>query len=179
MTQNDELLLIAKLGRAHGVHGEIRFFPIDETSTTLGSVKKLWLGRDDNEPKQAYAIEWAKAMGRFFAVKLKGVDDRDLAMSMTGLLAYIPRAALPKLKSQFYAHELLGFALIDENGKVWGRVLDVDSALASDIIIYARPTGGEGMLPWVDYYVQDVELEKKQIGVRADTMPQIDEVYDI
>lgn len=168
--------MVGKVGRAHGVRGAVRVFPLDEESTSLEHVGCVYLSREEGDAR-SYKLEHVKRCGRYYAVKLEGCDERDGASALTGLACYIERSALPPLKGMFYAVDMVGAVLIDENDKVWGRVLDVECAPASDIIIYRRPSGGQGMVPLVSHYVGEIDVESGRIQVRAESMAQIDEVY--
>jgi ribosomal 30S subunit maturation factor RimM len=59
----DDLLAIGRVGRAHGLKGELRVDLFNADSDALEQVEELWLSKhaDGAAGAKAHAIEWARA----------------------------------------------------------------------------------------------------------------------
>lgn len=174
MNQPQSLIAIGKVGRAHGIKGEIRVFPDDPDSASLRYVREIYVG----EEKRRYHVLHVTSCNRFEALTLDGITDRDEAFALTGLTVYIDRAALKPLRKAYYACDLKGLQIIDENGKCWGVVCDVLPNGAQDMLRYATESGVKGLIPFVSEYVGDVDLDAKTVQVDASWMASIHAVYE-
>jgi len=178
----DDPVRIGKVGRAHGVRGEVRVFTDHADSEALSLVEELWLERDDSTV-QRFAIERARRGTRFWIVKLAGVDDRDVAAALTHDICLVERDALPELEDDdvFYAHDLVGLRCIDLEGSELGEVVDIFDNGAHLVLVFRRrgepwhqsdvsdardQTDDEMMVPFVDAHVGEVDLERGTIEIR-------------
>jgi 16S rRNA processing protein RimM len=73
------------------------------------------------------------------------------------------RKQLPPEK--FFIDDLIGCAVVDEEGKKFGEVVSVD-ALPSQMFYSVQTKKGSVMLPAVKEFVLSVDVEKKEIIVR-------------
>lgn len=168
-----EKIRIGVVGRAHGIRGAIRVFTDDPESDSLLRAKTVYLG----EEQKAYRVLQATRCVRFIALQLEGVDDRDLAFSLTGQEVRICRAELRPLRGAYYACDLVGLQLRDELGQTWGTVTGVTSSGAQEILVYRRNAGGTGYVPFVAAHVGDVDLEGGFVQVESGWMQELDDVY--
>lgn len=169
---------VGKVGRAHGVTGALRIFMDDETSDSLLGQALIYLAPEAGGQARPYKVIRAQRAGRFVAVTLEGVDDRDLAASLTGEIVFIERTALKDLRNAFYACDLVGLSLVDETDKVWGKVDAVIPNGPQDLLRYIRPDKRLGFIPFVKAHVGDVDFESQQISVDAEWMAELDAVYE-
>lgn len=168
---SSELIRIGVVGRAHGIRGEIRVFLDEPGSNTLLRVKRVYL---DGVP---YEVNHAVRCGRFVALALNGINDRDAAFALTGCEVFVERASLRRLRDAYYACDLAGMALVDEQGRRWGVVKDIVAGCAHDLLHYERVQGGMGFVPFVSAHVGEVDLEAKIVTVESEWMAQLDAVY--
>lgn len=173
MDEAQEKIRVGVVGRAHGVHGAIRVFMDDADSDSLLRAKTVFLGADET----AFKVQRATRCGRFVALELDGIADRDRAFELTGLEVRILRSALRPLKNAFYACDLIGLELCDENDHRWGRIDAIMPSGAHDLLRYVRPTGGMGYVPFVSAHVGKIDMENKTVQVDAQWMAELDEVY--
>ena len=76
----------------------------------------------------------------------------------------VERADLPPTaEDEYYTFELAGLEVVEENGRVLGRVADVIPGVANDVL--ELDTGV--LLPMVEDCVQHVDLEAGRIDVAA------------
>jgi 16S rRNA processing protein RimM len=81
-----------------------------------------------------------------------------------GTLLEVERDALPPTgEDEYYAFELTGLEVVEENGRVLGTVADVIPGVANDVL--ELDTGV--LLPMVEDCVRNVDLEARRIDVAA------------
>lgn len=168
-----ERIHVGVVGRAHGIRGAIRVFTDDAGSDSLLHVKAVYLGTE----AEARRVLRATRCGRFVALELDGVDDRDKAFALTGLDVYIDRGALRPLRNAFYACDLVGLSIRDADGREWGTVAAVVPGSAHEILEYRRSAGGTGYMPFVAAHVGRVDLDAKTVEVDSAWMAALDAVY--
>jgi 16S rRNA processing protein RimM len=105
------------------------------------------------------------------AVKLQGVDDRNLAEALKGSKLYIDRAALPEIKKDdgFYFEDLVGLLAKDENDNIFGKVDGVFNFGAGDIIeVNFSTEKGTRMYPFSEEIVPTVDMEAGYIVINRE-----------
>lgn len=119
------LLEIGRLGRAHGIRGEIF---VSLTSDRIERVAEgaaieaegLWLTVVSSRPSS----------GRFI-VRFAEIESRDDAERMTGTIL---RAYPLEDPDALWVHEMIGSTVIDVDGRQWGKCIAVVANPASDLL---------------------------------------------
>ena len=163
---SDDLLLVAQIGGAHGVRGEVRITTFTADPMALASYKALV--RQDGSP--AVVIASARPAKAGLVARLKGVDDRDAAEGLRGLKLFISRAVLPPPEEdEFYLADLIGLAVETAAGELMGKVKAVQDFGAGDLLEIQPPQGASWWLPFTREAVPEVRIgEGKLIAVRPD-----------
>jgi 16S rRNA processing protein RimM len=147
------VVAIGRVGRAHGVRGEVRVAADGGSLARLGRVS---IGGAERK------IESARPMNDAWLVKLEGVDDRDAAEALRGLPVLARREELPEAgEGEVYVADLVGCLVLDGDEPV-GTVREVVSNGAQDLLVVER-AGGEALVPFVEPIVVSVDLEARRI----------------
>jgi hypothetical protein len=121
----------------------------DERWFAVGA--RLHVGDDEVE------VVGSKRAGGRPVVKL----DRDVPR---GAALEVDRAALPPTAAdEYYVFELVGLEVVEEGGRVLGRVASVEPGVANDVL--ELDTGLA--LPMVEDCVRDIDLEQGRILVAS------------
>ena len=97
---------------------------------------------------------------------LEGIDSRQRAEELKGLLVAVPRAALPEPdEHEFYWGDLVGLEVSNEAGESLGRVASLIGGAAHDVLVVRDEHGHERLLPFVDAVVRDVNRADGSIRV--------------
>ena len=100
-------------------------------------------------------------------LKLEGISDRDRAEALRGRELYVTEEDLPELpQGQYYVRDIIGMAVREENGTFLGEVTDVIQNTAQDIFEVQKQGGKKVLIPKVDEFVLNIDIEKKEILVR-------------
>ncbi|MDI6850846.1 MAG: ribosome maturation factor RimM, partial [bacterium] len=104
--------------------------------------------------------------GNTVIVKFKGIDTREVAEKLSGLLLFVPEEELPSTEpDEFYVKDLIGCKVI---------YLDQEAGLVSDYLaqgeigslVITTKEGIEVLLPFVKRFIQRVDLKQKEIEVK-------------
>ena len=79
---------------------------------------------------------------------------------MKNKIIYASRDDIELEEGDFFIADLVGLPVIDaDSGKEYGKLTDVINTGASDIYVIKTPTG-EAMMPAVDEFVEEIDLDK-------------------
>jgi 16S rRNA processing protein RimM len=90
-------------------------------------------------------------------VRFEQASDREAAEALRGTVLTVPRDEVPLEEGAFWVSDLEGAEVVDPNGDVVGVVEAVQDGLAHDLLVVARPDGGEVLIPVVDEFVEVTE----------------------
>jgi 16S rRNA processing protein RimM len=141
---------VGRVGRPHGLDGA---FFVDGASDDPGWFEKgvrLLAGGEEAE-----VVASRRGAGGRPVIRL----DRPVSR---GAVLEVPRDALPPTEEgEYYAFELVGLEVIEDGGRVIGRVEAVHPGPANDSL----DLGGGVLLPLVEACIQAVDLEAGRILV--------------
>jgi 16S rRNA processing protein RimM len=68
-------------------------------------------------------------------------------------------------QGRFYHHELIGFAVVNEDGEPIGTLADILQTGANDVYAVKRLDASEILLPAIPSVIRDIEPARRQIRV--------------
>lgn len=152
-------LVVARILRPHGVHGEVRAQVVTSYPELLGSHRVFFLASPRTpEVGREYRVEQVRVHAAVALLKLEGYDDRNAAEALRGMLVQIPlEHAVPLDDDEYYHHQIIGLKVETVDGTLLGHVVEVLETGADDVYI-VRGTLGEILLPAVSEVVQRIDL---------------------
>jgi 16S rRNA processing protein RimM len=164
----DRLILVAVVGGAFGVRGEVRITTYTEDPAALAGYRDLL--REDGSP--GLTVVSARPAKAGVVARIKDVTTPEQADALRGLKLYIPRERLPGPddEDEFYLADLVGLAVESPTGEALGKVRDVHNFGAGDLLEIAPAGGGPTWwLPFTREAVPEVRIaEGRLVGVRPD-----------
>ena len=161
-------LVVGRVVRPHGVRGELSVEVLSDAPERFVPGAELGVGDPDGPDPLGTAVVLAARLhlGRLL-LSLEGVEDRDTADRLRGAWLSIPAtSARPLDPGEFWAHQLVGLAVVDYQGRERGRVADVVPGAAHDLLAVEVPGGATALVPAVAALVT-VELEAGRVLVEA------------
>jgi 16S rRNA processing protein RimM len=156
---------VGRLGRPHGVVGEIRLDTMNGLPRGLEGYSRLFLG--DGRTVRPVTLAGWRFSDRWLLLTVQGVGDRDEVAALTGQTLYVLREELPPLEEGEYYHaDLLGSTVEDEAGRELGTVADVQSLGDYDMLTI-RAGARLWFLPVLGEYVLDIDAASSRIRVRV------------
>jgi 16S rRNA processing protein RimM len=171
------LLVVGQIGRPHGIRGEVtvdvrtdepaqRFAPGTVLQTDPGNANVERPAGAWRVPPKLVVDVARPHLGRLI-VAFEGIDDRNLAEDLRGVLLCVDSADLPTPDDpdEFNDHQLVGLAAQSPEGERLGEVIRVDHAPAADLLVLRRPDGRTALVPFVKAIVTDVDLDAGRVVV--------------
>jgi len=167
----DELIVLGKITSVHGVRGEVKVYSFTDPLDNLLDYRH-WTLRRAGEERQVELVR-GRLQGRLLVAKLKGFDDRDEARALADFEICIPLARLPRLEEgEYYWHQLEGLKVIDQAGRLLGRVDHLLETGANDVLVVSPCAGSlderERLLPYTAQCVLQVDLDAGEMRVDWD-----------
>ena len=167
----EEMIVLGKIVSVHGIRGEVKVYSFTDPLDNLLDYRR-WTLKRGNEVRQAELVQ-GRVQGNVLVVKLKGLDDREIARTFAEFEILVPRSELPVLDDgEFYWSQLEGLKVIDQNGQLFGILDHLLETGANDVMV-VKPCAGslddrERLLPYTDQCIQAVDLEAGEIRVDWD-----------
>jgi 16S rRNA processing protein RimM len=94
------------------------------------------------------------------------VTTRDAAGALRGASIGVPHELLPALAAdEHYQADLVGMVVVNRGGDVLGTVVDFVESGAHPIVRVARAEGGERLIPWIEQFIDRVDVAARRIDV--------------
>lgn len=153
---SSDRVLIAEIGAAHGIRGEIRVKPHGEDPMALKRYGPL----ESEDGSRTFEIEALRPQKHMLIVRFKGIRDRNAAEALTRTKLYIPRERLPEPdEDDFYHADLIGLPVFDGAGEDLGTVVSVPNFGAGDLLEIAPPGAPSFYLPFTREAVPQIDIE--------------------
>jgi 16S rRNA processing protein RimM len=148
---NDTLIPVGRLGKPHGLRGQLTLHLHHPDSDRIWKAKELIL-RDGAGDR---------------TVLLAGCTSREAADTLVHAEVLVPSSFFPPLAEGegFYAFQLEGLTALSETGEKVGVVATLTSFGAGDILVVDVP-GDSWLLPFAEPYVGQVDLVARTVVVR-------------
>lgn len=159
------LLVVGRLGRPHGVRGEISVtLHTDEPDERFAVGSVLQTEPACAGPLTVRAVRWH---GDRFLLRLAGVEDRSAAEALRGVLLHadVDPDARPADPEEFYDRALVGLAVVTVTGAPVGEVGEVVHLPGQDLLAVRRDGRPEALVPLVSAIVTQVDLPGARIVI--------------
>ncbi|HFC31086.1 MAG TPA: ribosome maturation factor RimM [Oceanospirillales bacterium] len=155
----DSRILVGKVSGCFGVKGWLKIFSYCDPRENIASYESWLLG-----DKLYDSIE-VKKQGKLIIAKLKGIDDKDTAMTFLGQKIEIYASQLQKLNNQqFYWRDLIGLKVSNTHGIEFGKIASMLETGSNDVIVIKGKR--ERLVPFImNKTVVEVDLDAKTMVV--------------
>jgi len=111
-------VLLAKIGRPHGVRGQVKLVSFTADARAIATYRPLF-----TEAGQELRLTRVTGETNPLIATIDGVSDRDAALRLTNASLYVERTQLPAAEDdEFYLADLEGLDAFDEAGNRIGRI---------------------------------------------------------
>ena len=163
-SRNDDKILVARFGAAHGVRGEIRLWSFTQDPLALANYGPL----ETADGARTFELESLRPQKDFLVARVNGIDDRTAAEALRNVELYVPRDRLPPIEDEatWYISDLIGLAAQTHDGARAGTVAAVHDFGAGDVLELAPADGGPTvMLPFTAETVPEVDVAAGRLVV--------------
>ena len=153
-----EFLAVGKIGRTHGLRGELWMNIYTDFPERLTSGKIVFLGRQ-HEEKVIASFKISNVRG---LINFEDIHTPEEADKYKNMLVYIQQNALPELpEGEYYHHDLIGLKVQDENQRYLGTLAEIISTGANDVYVVRDPAdeNNEILIPAIPDVILNVNVQ--------------------
>jgi len=148
----DGLVVLARLGAAHGLRGDVKL------EIRTDDPGRLAVGTSvvtDDELVGELTIARRRTSGAAQLIAFDQVTDRADAEALTGLLLLAPAV---EEEDAWYPDDLVGLEARSLDGRVLGAVVAVEDSPAHHLLVVREPSGARTLVPFVAAIVPEVDV---------------------
>ena len=178
----DDAVEVGCIVDAWGIQGGIKVKPFSSDPQALFSSRRWFLQPPVGPaPKTSAAklprvlkITQSREQNGLVMARVQDVDDRNAAEALRGARIFISRQSFPTAKDgEYYWIDLIGLVVVNREGALLGNVIDLLDTGAHCVLRVQRPDApadakpdeAERLIPFVDAYVDKVDLAERRITV--------------
>lgn len=161
----DEYVVVARLGRAHGVYGWQHIQSFTEPFENVQRYGALYVW-DQERWQLLPEVSWQQRKQQLL-IKLPQVDSPEIARLWINRELAVPASALPVLDDpeEFYWRDLQGCQVVNQQEEVLGEVDQIMETGANDVLVIKGPDARQTLIPFTQPYIIEVSLEQHMIRV--------------
>jgi 16S rRNA processing protein RimM len=170
-THNDhQLITMGRITGLYGVKGWVKVFSETEPREGIGKYSEWLVKRPHGW--QRFAVESGRKQGKNVVVKLAGIDDRDMAATLSGCEIAVTRDQFVLAKpGEYYWLDLQGLKVVTIDGVELGIVDHLLETGANDVLVVREENreARERLIPYLPgQVVTDIDLQEKRMIVDWD-----------
>ncbi len=176
MNKLENPILMATIGAAQGLRGEVRVKSYTDDPAAIGDYGHLYA--EDGRVFEILEVREAKTV---VIVRFRGVNDRNAAESLNGLELFVERDNLPDDEldeDEFFYADLEGLEAVDAEGKSYGTVTAVFDFGAGDLLELKGPGRRPALIPFSETAVLEIDLDAGKILIDPQAAGLIEDPND-
>lgn len=159
-----EYFEIGLVSNTHGLKGELKVRPYTENAKRFDKIRKVLIKKSENSFEE-YEVQSVRYQKDIVLLKLKGIDDIEIAEKLKTQSLFIPREDAKELdKNEFFIADLIGCDIYENEEKI-GVLTDIFTAGAADVYVVKRSGKKDLLLPALESIIKSVDIENKKIDV--------------
>jgi len=161
----DDLILIAKITKLHGIKGMLKLASFAESIDTFYDLDWIYRKNSDGSfiKEQIETISPHKTGALVSFTSVKGIED---AQKMVGHELYIEKECLEDLPDgEYYRYELMGLEVITDQGIHLGKIEELLPTGSNDVLV-VRDEGKENMIPATKEVIRNIDIAKGEMIIR-------------
>ena len=162
MIKQEDVYKIGKLGKAHGVKGELSFLFSDDV---FDRVDADYLVLDiDGILVPFFMEEYRFKSNEKALVKFVDIDSEERVRQLTGCEVFFPRNLSDSDAEHVSWAEIIGFAVIDkQNGQVVGHIKAIDDTTINTLFEIETTAGNDILLPAHEELIHEADMQRREI----------------
>ena len=168
---DDPMLLVARIGKPHGLGGEVtvQLHTSDpETRLAVGAVLDTEAATGTGVPR-TLTVRSTRVHNGVWLVAFEEIPDRTGAESLRGtrLVVEGPAPVAEDEEDVWAEADLVGLRVVDPSGTELGEVAGLVVGAAQDRLVVRLPDGREAQVPFVAAIVPEVDVEGGRVVLDA------------
>ena len=156
------MIAVGKIVRPHGIRGEVKVIPLIVNPEQFCEFTSLSIERRQGRAEWI-DVEEARVQNQRIILKLSGIDTRDQAELLRGILLQLPKEDCPECRvEESDSTDLIGFKAKTVDGIMIGSVVDILQKSVQNVLV-VESAGKEIMIPDVGAFVKTVDRTRRFI----------------
>ncbi|WP_182186467.1 ribosome maturation factor RimM [Pectinatus frisingensis] len=156
---NQEFLTIGRIGKPHGIKGDVRVYPLTDFPDRFNNLHKAYIDGT------VITIAAAHPSNDFIIMQINGFDSREKAAVLTGKFLKIAKSdAAPLAEGEYYFFDIIGLDVFDENGVFLGVITDILKTGSNDVYVIEKTTG-QLLIPALKKVVTNIDINNKRMDI--------------
>ena len=154
----DDLFQVGAITRPHGVHGEVKVFPMTDDNRRFKKLKRTFV--ENGSGYDELTCESAKFLKQFVILKFKDHDSIESMGKYIGKGIFVTREdAVKPGKDEYFIADLIGLDVVDEDKALSGKLTDVIATGANDVYSIELDDGRSFLLPAIKECILSVDIK--------------------
>lgn len=154
---------VGVITNTHGLRGEVKVFPTTEDPERFRDLKEVLL--DTGKEWLELEVSSVRFFKNLVIVKFKEFDSINEIEQYKGKDLYVSREnAIPLEEGEYYLADIIGAAVVTEDGAVFGELKDVLET-GANLVYVVLHEGKEVLLPVIPDCVKNVDVEQRKVTV--------------
>lgn len=163
MIRQEEVYKIGKIGKPHGVKGELTLFFDDDVFDRVEAEYLVLCV--DGILVPFYMDDWRFKTGETALVKFTDIDTKEAASELTGCEVFFPKHLSDREEDDLTWDEIKGFEVVDANHGNIGNVVSIDGSTVNVIMEVETAKGNIILVPANENLIKEVDPENRRIVV--------------
>ncbi|GAB3445135.1 ribosome maturation factor RimM [Phycicoccus ginsengisoli] len=163
-----DALLVARIGKPHGLHGEstVQLHTDDPERRFVEGTAFLTEAAPGTGVPRRLTLRSHRVHRGIWLLGFEEIPDRTGAESLRGTRLYLAAEDLAEEpvagdeeQDAWYEEDLVGLEAVGTDGTVLGRVSGLETGTVQDLLVVELAGGGEALVPFVEAIVPEVDVE--------------------
>lgn len=165
-----DLIVVGRIVKAHGIKGEVKVAPETDDPERFLDFESIFIGPERRDVEE-YTIKGIRfqpsSKGITVLASFDEVNTRTDADALVKSILYVPEDALGLDDDEYFLHDLIGCSVSNTDGEDIGVVKDVLEMPAHMVYLVSRPGKPDVMIPAVDAFIEEVDLDIRRITISS------------
>lgn len=166
----ETMVQVGFIFRAHGMDGELKVNPeFTDDPARYEELDTVYVGQSPRAVTRhtVSSVRYQDTKrGTTVILGLADIASRTDAERVRKLKIFAAEDDLELADDEVFIHDLVGLTVVTEAGETLGTVANYMEMPAQDVFVVHRPDGGEAMIPAVEDFIIDLNLEDDRLVVR-------------
>lgn len=163
MIRQEEVYKIGKIGKPHGVKGELTLFFDDDVFDRVDADYLVLC--IDGILVPFFMEEWRFKSGETALVKFCDIDSKEAASELTGCEVFFPKHLSDRGENELTWDEITGFAVKDNSKGIIGTLVAVDETTVNVLLEVKTPDGKIVLIPANEDIIREIDPKTETLEV--------------
>ena len=155
---------VGQIVNTFGIKGFVKVKPFTDDMERFEELKSVLV--EKNKELIEMQIEKVQYKQTVVLLKLKGIEDMDMAEKFKGCYLKIKREDARKLpEDTYFIADLIGLNVYTEEGQLLGKVDDIYNNKSNDIYVIKDELGKQILLPGIKDVIKHIDIDNEKIIV--------------